>query len=151
MPNCNTKHTAAFGVQNNTQDTVIVGWVQGLCDLPTIPAGYTRDTGLIPLTTGPGASTVINDLCSDKGILIAITHGSIAVKVRHVVDGREQDLRGDMPRSPAGQYKPYYIWTLDKTPSLNAEGNMELTISLLGHEAQFSPEHHEARKTLPSE
>lgn len=131
MANCATKHTAQFGILNRVpQATLVVGWIQGLClqqTIPQLPADYVRDTGLLqlPVSPNPGASAYWNDLCVDKGIKIAVTDGSIAVKAR-LPNGTEHDIRQTIDPSPPGQFKPYYLFELNAVPlSVNSDGKIE--------------------------
>lgn len=128
MVDCNGQHTAQFGIINQTGDvTIVVGWIQGICrseTIPQLPADYIRDTGVLQLPTSnqPGQSAYWQDLCRDKGLKIAVTDGSIAVKVRFR-DGTEKDYRQNLDPSPTGQFKPNYLFVLNRTAGVDLLGN----------------------------
>lgn len=128
MPDCSKQHTAQFGVINRSHGTIVVGWIQGKCDIQGIPAGlgYSMDTGnlRLPDAPNPGQSAVFNDLCRDLGVLIPVTYGELAVKVRDR-NGKEQDFRQQIDHSPPGQYHTFWTAFIYELKVLNFEGEVE--------------------------
>jgi len=64
----------------------------------------------------PGASAIIQDLCRDKGILIAANSGEIAVKWREP-GGKEIEKRD---QAPALQFPRFYgelVWAINPIPT----------------------------------